>query len=60
MEYPKMLYGVDRDDQIIVVDDKDESAARGKGYQSLGELEAEVKEDEADKPKRGRPAKVTE
>lgn len=60
MEYPKMLYGVDRDDQIIVVDANDESAARSKGYQSLGEIEAEVKEDDADKPKRGRPAKVTE
>lgn len=53
MEYPKMLYGVDRDDQIIVVDDKDESAARGKGYQSLQELEAPE-----DKPKRGRKTAV--
>lgn len=60
-EYPKMLYRSgwsDLDDCVIVHDMEQEGVANDGGFVPLGPIDAEKEqEDEAPKPRRGRPKK---
>lgn len=58
IEYPKSLYRVNVDDEVIVKDIESEKEARANGYEMFAEIHARGDEPAEQPKKRGRPAKA--